>query len=158
MIQRKARDHSRTPVQWTPGPNAGFCDADVKPWMRINDDYKTVNAVAQLANTNGQSVVQFWRHALQRRKNFKDVFVYGSFECLDEKHESVFAYKRVSADDEKWIVVLNFSANELEWSIPQGIEVHGFGESTYGDAPIEPKNGSVKLRAWEGVLGRFMTA
>ena len=48
VMQRKARDHARTPVQWTAeSPNAGFCAPDTKPWMRVNDDYKTVNAAAQ---------------------------------------------------------------------------------------------------------------
>lgn len=33
ILQRKARDHARTPVQWTSGANAGFCEGDVTPWM-----------------------------------------------------------------------------------------------------------------------------
>merc|ERR1712230_281554 len=41
-LQRKARDHSRTPVQWSAGPNAGFCPDGVEPWMIVNKDYKTV--------------------------------------------------------------------------------------------------------------------
>jgi oligo-1,6-glucosidase len=40
----KARDHARTPMQWNSGPNAGFCTENVKPWMRVMDDYHTVNA------------------------------------------------------------------------------------------------------------------
>ncbi|KAF2484329.1 alpha-glucosidase-like protein maltase [Neohortaea acidophila] len=155
IVSRKARDHARTPVQWTSQPNAGFCEEGTKPWMRVNDDYLKWNARSQLANMEGQSVVQFWRHALQRRKNFKDAFVYGAFECLDNEHESVFAFKRTSAEnDNLWMVVLNFSANELQWNLPKGLQVHGFIESNYGDAPIEPKDGKVRLRAWEGVLGR----
>jgi glycosidase len=48
IIQRKARDHARTPVQWSDGPNAGFCPENVTPWMRVNDDYKEVNVAAQV--------------------------------------------------------------------------------------------------------------
>lgn len=33
ILQRKARDHARTPVQWTSGANAGFCKEGVTPWM-----------------------------------------------------------------------------------------------------------------------------
>lgn len=128
--------------------------------MRVNDDYKTVNAAAQLANSSGQSVVQFWRLALQRRKNFKDVFVYGAFECLDEEHATVFAYKMTSETGEAWIVLLNFSRDDTEWTIPDGLGVHGFVESNYGDGPLDvdkARSGKVTLRAWEGRLGRLTT-
>lgn len=33
IMQRKARDHARTPVQWSSGANAGFCKEGVTPWM-----------------------------------------------------------------------------------------------------------------------------
>ena len=31
-------------MQWNSGLNAGFCTENVKPWMRVMDDYHTVNA------------------------------------------------------------------------------------------------------------------
>lgn len=33
ILQRKARDHARTPVQWSSSANAGFCKEGVTPWM-----------------------------------------------------------------------------------------------------------------------------
>lgn len=125
--------------------------------MRVNDDYKTVNAAAQRQNSTGQSVFQYWRYALQRRKNFKEVFVYGAFECLDMEHETVFAYKRTSEAGEWWLVILNFSGKDAEWSMPAELKIHGFAESTYGDELPDSKRfsgGKVKLRAWEGVIAR----
>lgn len=38
MIQLKARDHTRTPMQWDATPNAGSCRADVKPWQRFSKE------------------------------------------------------------------------------------------------------------------------
>ena len=154
VIQRKARDHSRTPVQWNKSANAGFSSERAKPWMKVNDDYKTVNAAAQLADSS--SVLHFWTSALKRRKTFKDVFVYGSFDCLDDEHDSVFAYKRTSAVGDAWIVLLNFSKHNARWNVPSGVDVHGFVESTYGDArPEKDKVQEVVLRPWEGVIGRL---
>ena len=49
MMPHKACDNARAPIQWNYSPNAGFCPADVKPWIRDNDDYRTVNAAEQLA-------------------------------------------------------------------------------------------------------------
>ncbi|KAM7212541.1 alpha amylase [Rhypophila decipiens] len=49
LLRRKARDNARTPLQWDSTSNGGFCPAGVQPWMRVNDDYPTVNAAAQVA-------------------------------------------------------------------------------------------------------------
>lgn len=36
ILDKKARDHARTPMQWNGGTNAGFCESGVQPWMRVN--------------------------------------------------------------------------------------------------------------------------
>lgn len=66
MIQLKARDHTRTPMQWDATSNAGFCRADVKPWMRVNDDFRVVNVTAQVDNP--QSVLSYWKSCLAIRR------------------------------------------------------------------------------------------
>lgn len=118
VIHRKARDHARTPVQWNDGPNAGFSTG--KPWMRVIEDYKTVNAEVQQSNQdpNKLSVFQFWKRAIDNRKKHKEAFVYGDFEALDMDHPKVFAYVRSSPTDGSWIVVLNFTRDEVEWQLP----------------------------------------
>jgi len=155
VIGKKARDHARTPVQWSSAENAGFCPAGVKPWMRVNDDYKTVNAEAQRKHdaSDDLSVLQFWKRGLANRKQHSDVFVYGDFALLDEHHDCVFAYKRASAE-EAFVVVLNFSDKEVEWSLPAEAKVKGWAAGNYGPGkPDLPTSGSLKLRPWEGVLG-----
>ncbi len=37
VLERKSRDHARSPFQWNSGKNAGFCESGVEPWMRVND-------------------------------------------------------------------------------------------------------------------------
>ena len=158
ILQSRARDHSRTPVQWDASPNAGFCAEDIKPWMRVNDDYKTVNAEAQTRtnNSDGLSTFQFWQRGLAHRKKHKDVFVYGTFSALDVGDaESVIAYK-MSSEKEAFIVVLNFSGKEISWSIPEEVKVEGWVVTNYDDVDSERKReteGSVVLRPWEGLLG-----
>jgi glycosidase len=79
VIHMRARDHSRTPMQWNASPNAGFCEANAKPWMRVRDDYRTVNAENQMkANEDKQpSTWKSWQRGLCDRKEHKEVFVYG---------------------------------------------------------------------------------
>ena len=49
-----------------------------------------------------------------------DVFVYGSFELVDRGHRKVFCYRR-SHGEECAIVVLNFSGEIVEWTVPEAI-------------------------------------
>lgn len=155
VLQKKARDHARTPVQWSDEPNAGFCEANVTPWMRIHDNYKSVNAAAQLHSTGDElSVFHFWQRGLVNRKKHKNVFVYGSYESLDESDNSVFAYKRSDGAQEAFVVVLNFSGETIEWNVPKAVTVHKWVTSNYtGDVPQESSSGKVSLRAWEALLG-----
>ncbi|KAJ2987545.1 hypothetical protein NUW58_g4447 [Xylaria curta] len=126
VIEMKARDLARSPMQWDASPNAGFCDAGVTPWMRVNDDYKTVNVEAQMRDKDTSAdltVLQFWQQGIQRRKEHTAVFVYGNFEELAPAHPNVFAYLRTSSTGEKWPVVLNYFGRQVEWDIPRHLKI-----------------------------------
>jgi oligo-1,6-glucosidase len=160
ILQLKARDHSRTPVQWTAeSPNAGFTDKDVKPWMRVNDDYPSVNAEAQMSERldGNLSVRQFWKRGLASRKEHKEAFVYGDFELLgdgDDEDDPVFAYKRVGKDS-AWVVVLNFSEGERKWMVSENVEVKQWVAGNYVPGKVEkPLSEELVLQPWEGILGR----
>lgn len=156
VIDAKARDHSRTPMQWDASANAGFCDAGVAPWMRVIGDYPTVNAAAQMAaGPDGlPSVWQFWQRALRTRRDDAAVLVYGDFEELDREHPQVFSYLRTSARGERRLVLLNFSGRQVEWVVPQGLEVESWPVSNYArDGVAKPLAGVVPLKPWEGVMG-----
>ncbi|TKA28678.1 hypothetical protein B0A50_03005 [Salinomyces thailandicus] len=155
VLQRKARDHSRTPVQWSAEANAGFCAPETQPWMVVNSDYKTVNADAQrkFSSPESLSVLQFWKRGLQQRKENKDCFIYGDFELLDTQTEAVFAYKRKSKE-RAFVTVLNFTGKEVEWQVPDQAGVSAWvAGNYYKGKPEGAVSGAVKLRAWEGLLG-----
>ncbi|GAB7348535.1 hypothetical protein MBLNU459_g6929t1 [Dothideomycetes sp. NU459] len=155
VLQKKARDHARTPVQWTGEENAGFCPPGVTPWMRVNDDYKTINAAAQQKQNdpNHLSVLKFWQRGLENRKKNKDVFVYGDFQMIDENHPEIFAYKR-SSRTEAFVVALNFSKKEVTWDVPRDSKVKDWVAGNYtAGKPEQPATGKVTLRPWEGLLG-----
>ena len=83
--------------------------------MRVNDDYTEWNAEQQIPDPN--SVFVYWQNVLRLRKLQKNIFVYGSFEMIDNEHESVFAYRR-SYDSSSATIVLNFSKTETRWAAP----------------------------------------
>ena len=156
VLQLKARDHARTPMQWTSEPNAGFCKPDVKPWMRVNDDYKEVNAEAQrtFKSDDQLSILQFWKRGLANRKEHKKTFVYGDFALLDKDHPKIFAYKRISQQkDEAFVVVLNFSGEDVEWEIDAEANLMKWVAGNYSSgAPDKVTEGKIVMRAWEGIL------
>ncbi|KAI1329184.1 glycoside hydrolase family 13 protein [Xylariaceae sp. FL0255] len=159
VIGMKARDNARTPMQWDLSANAGFCDPGVTPWMRVNDDYKTVNAKAQMGaesrDGDEESVWQFWQRNIQRRKDHAGVFVYGDFEELEHAHPNVFAYLRTSTSGEKWLVVLNFFGRQVEWDMPENLAVENWACGNYNRGEVtKPRRGVLPLRPWEGVLAR----
>jgi len=158
IIDMKARDHARTPMQWDSGANAGFCDAGVEPWMRIMDDYKSINVEAQLKadDPDDLSVWKFWQRGLHDRKEHADVFVYGDFLELSPQDPKVYAYLRISQKTgEKWLVVLNFSGTDIEWKMPSDLAVDFWPCSNYSKGHVpKPTRSAVPLRPWEGVLGK----
>ncbi|KAI0101796.1 glycoside hydrolase superfamily [Nemania sp. FL0031] len=158
VIQMKARDHARTPMQWDASPNAGFCDAGVSPWMRVNDDYKVINAEAQMKGRGadtGLTVWQFWAQGIQRRKEHASVFVYGDFEELTPEQPNVFAYLRTGTAGEKWLVVLNYFGRQVEWHLPEQLDVETWVCGNYAKDQIrKPRKGMVPLKPWEGLLAR----
>jgi oligo-1,6-glucosidase len=151
LIQLKARDHTRTPMQWDASPNAGFCGENVKPWMRVNDDYPRVNATAQMDDPN--SVFSYWKRCLKFRREHKDVFVYGGFEVLDPTNKDVVAFRR-NSEHESWITITNFTGKQLEWSGFGNIKVK---EWVLGNYPLDVHNSgsgcTITLRPWEGIIG-----
>lgn len=156
VLERKARDHARTPMQWNAGPNAGFADQGVNPWMRVNDDYREVNAEKQLSDdSEGLSVWQFWQRGLANRKMHKDVFTYGDFKEVGPESEEIFAYVRTGKESGKWLIVLNFSGKEVDWPFPDGVEVEGWMAGNYTTGkPDKSVKKFVTLHPWEGVLGK----
>jgi glycosidase len=158
IIHMKARDHARTPMQWSKDENAGFSKTGVTPWMRVMDDFKSgINAEDQMNFDDSQqlSTWQFWQRGLHDRKEHADVFVYGDFKEVAPQHPDVFAYERISESRERWLVVLNFSGKEVEWSLPEGLKVDFWACGTYVKGrPEKAKQGTILLKPWEGVLGK----
>jgi oligo-1,6-glucosidase len=103
-LQLMARDHARLPFQWEDSVNAGFSTG--QPWMRVHDDYKTINAAQQ--EKDDDSVLSFYKRMLRLRKEHKDVFVYGTFELLDAEDPDTFVYRK-RYEEKTVLVALNFT-------------------------------------------------
>lgn len=111
-LSRLARDHSRIPFQWDSSSNAGFADSGAEPWMRVHDEYQSINVERQRDDPN--SILSFYKQVLRLRKQHKGVLVFGSFELVEPGNEAVFSYLKQDTRDphRKAVVVLNMSNTE----------------------------------------------
>lgn len=127
-IYAKSRDNARTPMQWNDGENAGFTEG--KPWMKVNPNYKEINAESQVKDED--SVFSCYRKLIRLRKEYP-VFVDGCFELLLEKDENVFAYTRTNQDSQL-LVICNFYDQTLEYPLEQPDSSMRLLISNYKDA------------------------
>lgn len=101
-IYAKGRDNARTPMQWDDTEHAGFTDGT--PWMKVNSNYKEINAKSQVNDPD--SIFSCYKKLIQLRKQYP-VFVDGNFTLLLEDDENIFAYQRENAN-QTMVVVCNF--------------------------------------------------
>ncbi|KIY70355.1 glycoside hydrolase family 13 protein [Cylindrobasidium torrendii FP15055 ss-10] len=140
-FQKKARDHSRTPMQWDSSANSGFSTGT--PWMRVNDDFKTWNAELQIKDE--QSVHSFYKKALKTRKE-NPVLIFGEFELLLPDHPTVIAFKRIHGSQEA-LVLLNFRNEDA--SVALADEAKRSWRLLLGNYAVE-EGQSFDLKPYEG--------
>ncbi|SHL87758.1 glycoside hydrolase family 13 protein [Flavobacterium xinjiangense] len=109
--KQTSRENGRTPFQWDTTENEGFTTGT--PWLKINPNYKTVNAEAQEKDQN--STLNYFRKLVKLRKQ-EPAFVYGNYTLLDKENPNVYAYKR-ELNGKKFIVLLNFSDTDANYNI-----------------------------------------
>ena len=112
-LMLRSRDNARTPMQWNDSAQGGFTSGE--PWIRINSNYKEINAAQQLGDP--ASVFHYYQKLIRLRKE-KDIIVYGDFEALCRDDDKIFAYTR-KLDQEKLLTVCNFSDQDAEMKIPE---------------------------------------
>lgn len=98
-----ARDNGRTPFQWNDSNNAGF--SENTPWLKVNPDYKEVNAAAQ--EHDAYSVLNYFRKLVALRKANKTL-IYGQYDLIDSENPAVYGYTRKDKDG-YFLVLLNFT-------------------------------------------------
>ena len=102
-LTQRGRDHSRTPMQWDSGANAGFTSGE--PWIRVNPNHTEINVERETEDP--ESVLQFYRKLIRLRKE-NEVFVTGTYQPLFEDSNEIGGYERVY-EDATFTVLCNFS-------------------------------------------------
>ncbi|MXQ09842.1 glucohydrolase [Alphaproteobacteria bacterium GH1-50] len=105
-----ARDHARTPMQWTAEPGAGFSGAE--PWMMLNPNHVDINAARDRANPEG--VFEWYRKLIALRRSESLVWG-GAFELLLPNHPALVAYLRTEGA-RRMLVMGSYSGDEVHLS------------------------------------------
>lgn len=103
QIAFESRDNGRTPFQWNATANAGFTTGT--PWIKVNPNYKKINAAAQEKDAN--STLNHFRRMVKLRKD-NLALVYGKYTLLDAQNPDTYAYTR-ELNGKKLLVLLNFT-------------------------------------------------
>jgi len=136
----KGRDGERTPMQWTPGPNAGFSTAK-KTWLPVPDSANIYNVETESKNPN--SLLNFYKKLLNLRKNDATLRE-GNYVALNTGDRNVMSYLR-QYKDTAVIVVLNMSAtNQTVTFDLTGQGLAGAKASTLLHNGAEVPNGAFK--------------
>ena len=109
ILQDKSRDNARTPMQWNDLENAGFSDAE--PWIKVNQNYKWLNAQAQITDEN--SIFNYYKKMISILKE-NEVVQFGDYQEYYEDSNEVYVYKR-EYDGKKLFVLSNFTAKEVTY-------------------------------------------
>lgn len=113
-VARFSRDNARTPMQWSGAAHAGFTTGT--PWLRVNPNYTSINAAAQMDDPD--SVFHFYRKLIRLRKDpaYKETIVYGALEPAFREQRNLMAYYR--RGEKTLLVIGNFQNEEQAVTLP----------------------------------------
>lgn len=141
VIWKNGRDNSRTPMQWTSEPQAGFTTG--KPWMKVNPNYPDINVEQNLNDPD--SIYHYYRQMIELRKS-SDTLIYGTYDLIAEDHPQVYAYTR-TLNDERYAVIVNMFDEEASVDLSNNLS---FSELKMANYQIEDElNANLVLRPYE---------
>jgi oligo-1,6-glucosidase len=138
------RDHSRTPMQWSAEPGAGFTGGE--PWIAVNPNHVRINAEAAVADP--RSVFHHYRRLI-RLRHTEPAVVCGDFTMLLPEDERVYAFSRCDgATGVELLVLGNFTGSAVQVRLPAG---WAGTELVLGNVPdaAAPSDCSLTLAPWE---------
>lgn len=139
----RGRDNARTPMQWDDSENAGFTTG--KPWIMVNPNYREINVAKEMADPD--SVFHYYQKLIALRK-LEKIIIYGSYQLLEPDNENLYVYTR-TMDNEKLLVICNFTKEETEYDIP---EEFAEGRVLIGNLQRETAQGRICLHPYEALV------
>jgi alpha-glucosidase len=103
----KGRDGERTPMQWTPGPQAGF-SSNPHTWLPVAPNYKTINVESESADPN--SLLNWYKNLIELRRS-NPALRDGGMVMLNTDNKEVLSYMRTAPEGKSPVIVaINMSS------------------------------------------------
>jgi alpha-glucosidase len=113
--REKGRDGERTPMQWSPGPQAGF-STNPKTWLPIPSSYKSINVQTESADPN--SLLNWYKTLIALRRS--DVALHdGDMRMLNTDDLNILSFVRTAPLGEMVATAMNMSGK------PQSVSFDG---------------------------------
>ncbi|MBH0230511.1 glycoside hydrolase family 13 protein [Halobacillus yeomjeoni] len=112
ILWASSRDNSRTPMQWSSGPQAGFTTGN--PWIKINPNHKEINVEDQLKQPD--SILNYYKDMIRLKKKY-DLFTYGIYDLMLKDDPQIYAYTR-TLDQHYALVISNLTNEEAVFTSP----------------------------------------
>jgi len=96
----------------------------------VNPNYLQINAADQVKDPD--SVYHYNQKVIALRRSDL-AFIYGDYQDLDPANEQVFLYTR-SLGASSYLVILNFSSQPIDYTLPQGIQAKDLKLGNYKDS------------------------
>ena len=109
--KEKGRDGERTPMQWTPGPNAGFTTGT--PWLPIPPSYVKVNVETEVSDYDS---LLNWYKQLTELRRANPVVKSGKNVMLNTGDANVLAWARQIDGQPTVVVACNFTASPQKFA------------------------------------------
>jgi alpha-glucosidase len=100
----RRRDAERSPMQWTPGKNAGFSTGETT-WLPVLPNFTTINV--EVESKDPDSLLQ-WHKSLIALRRANLLISEGDQKTFSVGNDSIVAYTR-SVGDKQVVVITNFS-------------------------------------------------
>ncbi|GAA0355340.1 alpha-glucosidase [Alkalibacterium iburiense] len=140
-IWKHGRDNSRTPMQWTNEPEAGFTTGT--PWLGVNPNYPDIN-VDQALN-DPDSIYHYYKKMIQMRRT-TPTLIYGNYELIAKEHDQVFAYLR-AYESVEYVIIVNMFNETTFIDLSEELELGDLKLSNY--TVTDESNAQMTLRPYE---------
>ena len=133
LLKKTTRDNARTPMQWNGEEGAGFTTGT--PWLKINQNHKTINVQADMENPYG--VHAFYKRLIAYRKE-SDALRCGRFGEVYAQG-SVYVYER-EYEGKKCVIAMNFSGRDcpMPETFTGSVAISNYPEEIKADDVLQP--------------------
>jgi alpha-glucosidase len=142
----KGRDGERTPMQWTPGPQAGF-STNPKTWLPVDPEHVTINVASERADPGS---LLNWYRRLARLRLTEPALRNGGETLVGDDDRAVLAWTRTAPGGARAEVAVNMSGETHSFALEGGA-----GQTLAASGAVSAKGRSLSLGPYALWIGRL---